>query len=161
MAEPWYSGIFPSLNSVNHCITSPRTNRYNCVAWAAGFDNDWWWPEGGYFWPQYAPREASMNAFLILFGGLGYERCNFHEPENGYERIAIFSKIRYGRQLPSHVSRQLSNGHWTSKLGKAEDIIHQKVSDVSGSVYGYPKMYMKRKIQHQNIQQHSPSIRWG
>ena len=37
--------------------------------------------------------------------------------------------------IPTHASRQLSNGNWTSKLGQSEDIEHT-LAALAGSVYG-------------------------
>jgi hypothetical protein len=36
---------FANLHSGNYRDTSPATEKYNCIAWAAGVDDDWWGPE--------------------------------------------------------------------------------------------------------------------
>ena len=40
---------FPKLDDTNHELTSPKTIKYNCVAWAAQNTQRWWQP--GVFWP--------------------------------------------------------------------------------------------------------------
>jgi hypothetical protein len=34
--------VFPHLRSTGYEIKSPRTRQYNCIAWAAGFDDQPW-----------------------------------------------------------------------------------------------------------------------
>ncbi|HEY7428267.1 MAG TPA: hypothetical protein VH682_28795 [Gemmataceae bacterium] len=36
--------LFPRLNGTAYRITSPASDVYNCIAWAAGETNRWWWP---------------------------------------------------------------------------------------------------------------------
>ncbi len=47
--------------------------------------------------------------------------------------------------VPEHAARQLANGRWTSKLGRAEDIEHQ-LHDLEGEVYGTVALLMKRLL---------------
>lgn len=35
---------FPSLADLGFSKTSPATSSYNCIAWAAGRTDEWWWP---------------------------------------------------------------------------------------------------------------------
>ena len=44
----------------------------------------------------------------------------------------------------THAARQLPNGKWTSKLGKAEDVEHESPEDVAGGVYGEVVQFMRR-----------------
>lgn len=69
------TNFFSNLNSQNHSITSPKSNRYNCIAWAAGCNSLWWWPFKSYYWPRGVPREVTVAAFLAAFATLGYEEC--------------------------------------------------------------------------------------
>ena len=51
--------------------------------------------------------------------------------------------------VPSHAARQLPSGHWTSKLGKAEDIRHSTLEAVEsdpnlGLGYGKVAVILKR-----------------
>src|SRR5207244_363796 len=37
--------LFPGLRGTSYRITSPPDSAYNCVAWAAGDQASWWWPD--------------------------------------------------------------------------------------------------------------------
>ena len=144
--SPWLKYL-PNLNDCNHQITSPRKNRYNCIAWAAGSDTRWWWPSGKGFWPYGIPREETLPAFLAAFATLGYEECQDGAVEEGYEKIALYARHNEALDLvPTHAARQLCNGRWTSKLGTQEDIEHLNVEDVNGPAYGSVVRYMRRGI---------------
>ena len=138
--------VLPNLTARNWGVTSPSTNRYNCIAWAAGDNSRWWWPEGSYYWPDGAPRECSLSAFLAAFGTLGYEECATPDLERPTEKIAIFAlqNVSNGSPQPTHAARQLSDGRWTSKLGPSVDIVHSTLHHVSGTEYGIPVRFMGR-----------------
>ena len=36
---------FPALVGTGYFVTSPATPEYNCIAWAAGETDRWWWPD--------------------------------------------------------------------------------------------------------------------
>jgi hypothetical protein len=42
-------GAFPNLAADGYTVASPKTQAYNCVAWAAGDVSRWWEP--GIYWP--------------------------------------------------------------------------------------------------------------
>ena len=141
------SDEFPNLHPQNYSITSPRKNRYNCIAWAAGCETRWWWPAEKGFWPEGIPREVTLAAFVAAFDTLGYEPCGDGSLEQGYEKIALFARKEHdGTLVPTHAAKQLSNGRWTSKLGALHDIEHLKVEDVNGPGYGAPVQFMSRPI---------------
>jgi len=73
---------------------------------------------------------------------LGYEECRDESPEEGYEKVALCGFGFYY----THAARQLPNGRWTSKLGKAEDIEHESPDDVAGGLYGEAVQFMRRRI---------------
>ena len=102
-------------------VTSPASPVYNCIAWAAADATRWRWPDafGLYYWPEQAPRAETLDAFVAVFGVLGYETCGDPHYEPAFEKVAIYAD---GRGRPTHASRQLENGHWTSKLGQEVDI---------------------------------------
>src|SRR5437660_8070954 len=62
----------PRLTADNYRETSPATWEYNCVAWAAGFTDAWWWPAPSRYWPEGLLREETLPAFLAAFGTLDY-----------------------------------------------------------------------------------------
>ena len=134
--------IFPGLAGKDFKVTSAKDADYNCIAWAAGVNDDWWWPgaPGRTHWPAGVPREERIEAFRLVFGTLGFELSSTEEMEAGFEKIAIFANTH---GVPKHAARQLPTGRWTSKLGKMEDIEHD-LRDIEGDVYGAVVLVMKR-----------------
>ncbi len=83
--------IFPNLGVYQ--VSSPPSEKYNCIAWAAGDATQWWWPEEGpgIFWPAEIPKEETISAFVAVFAHLGYSQCPNADNENGFERIALYA----------------------------------------------------------------------
>jgi hypothetical protein len=138
---------FPALQSKNYVITSPQSDIYNCIAWAAGDTSGWWWPDDpgqpeSSKWPVGVQRKDTLEAFREAFVTLGFATCDHDQLETGFEKIALFALA--GK--PKHAARQLPNGRWTSKLGPMEDIEHS-LDDLSGLVYGAVVLVMKRSYQ--------------
>jgi hypothetical protein len=135
---------FPSLRPGNYQITRPPTNRYNCIAWAAGDTARWWWPVGHsqFFWPPGIAREETPAAFEAAFATLGYVRCDSLDGETGFEKVALFADVN---GVSTHAARQLTSGRWTSKLGELDDIEHD-LRDLEGDIYGIVVWFMKRAI---------------
>lgn len=124
--------------------TSERTRKYNCIAWAAGDTEKWWWPLG-FYWPSGIPKETTLEAFIALFKSLGYEDCYTPELETGYTKVALFCK----QDSPTHAARQLEDGFWTSKLGEEIDVRHEfnELATVPqlANLYGDITFLMKKK----------------
>ena len=137
---------FPNLRNVGYRVESPRTGRYNCVAWAAGDSDRPWWPiyRRPFYWPE-EPRVESLPAFIRVFQGLGYEVCDNSNLEIGFDKVAIYVDKD---ESPTHVARQLPSGEWTSKCGDWEDIVHNTLEGLEGSypAYGRVACLMKRPI---------------
>jgi hypothetical protein len=134
--------LFPRLQADTFHVTSPRDRAYNCVAWAAGVTDAWWWPIGEEwepFWPDGVPREVTIEAFRLAFGALRYVPAESPHLQEGVEKVAIFAEVT----RPTHAARQLSNGRWTSKLGKGEDIEHE-LHDLEGDIYGTVVLVLQR-----------------
>jgi hypothetical protein len=144
----WSAGKFPNLKENNSAITSNNNNyNYNCIAWAAGRNDEWWWPDENHreYWPPKVPRKLIVSAFVQAFGTVGYVRCKNSNYDEGFEKIAIYaSKAAKGKLVPEHAARQLIDGRWTSKMGLDEDIEHLTVNDVAGPAYGRVVCYMRR-----------------
>ena len=127
--------------------TSPIDIKYNCIAWAAGDDKNWWEPDPAdiYYWPPSAPRELTLRAYKLAFESLGYIECDYGEIEDGFDKVVLFQK----GLMPTHAAKQIVSGphagKWSSKLGKNIDIIHE-LNGVSGESYGEPAIIMKRGI---------------
>jgi hypothetical protein len=143
MPDDVFERLFPALRQVGFEITSPRDQRYNCVAWAAGDVTRWWWPAESPFayWPPGADREESVASFIQAFAILGYERALSGDLEPQFEKVAIFAS---NDGIPTHMARQLRDGTWTSKLGSLEDITHPEVSGVEGADYGIVVVFLRR-----------------
>lgn len=138
MSAPDLESWFPNLRHSPYQITSPRDPSYNCVAWAAGNAQQWWWP-GTSFWP--GPAEETVGCFVSAFQSLGYEVCESRDLEPGFEKVALYCKDGE----PQHVSRQVHAGLWTSKCGKGEDITHT-LEGLEGSDYGEVTIILRRPL---------------
>lgn len=141
----WIERDFPNLSTTGYKITSPDTINYNCIAWAAGDDQRWWWPDSQNidYWPEEVPREVTLDAFKQAFQTVGYEVCQTDSLESGWQKIAIYAD---STGKPTHIARQLSNGKWTSKLGQDEDIEHENLEGLVGEIYGSVVCIMKKTI---------------
>ena len=131
---------FPNLSGSAFEITSPMNTRYNCVAFAAGDLNDWWWPvepEGQ--WPEGVARERTVTAFQQMFATLGYGPSESGDLASGIEKVAIYAR----EGSPTHAARQLNDGRWTSKLGDNVDITHT-IGGLEGDVYGKVALILQR-----------------
>jgi hypothetical protein len=131
---------FPRLTPYNHRVTSPPSIDYNCIAWSAGDMDHWWQP--GLFWPiEVQLTDCGIAVLQQMFKARGYEDGGKDTSfETGFEKVALFSDGLYD----TRAARQLANGKWTSKLGKAEDIEHDTPDDVAGGLYGDFIQVMKR-----------------
>lgn len=145
--EPYQEAFFPNLNRVEYRVTSDASTRYNCIAWAAGTDADWWWPDpdpdSDTYWPAAVAPEETLESFRAVFESLGYRECATDELEPGFEKVALFVDAD---GLPTHAARQLTNGNWTSKLGRWQDIEHQFLDALAGnaSLYGEVALLLRR-----------------
>jgi hypothetical protein len=135
--------LFPGLAAAEHRVASPTSDKYNCVAWAALDENRWWWPDaaGVSYWPPQAPREETLEAFVEAYRLLGYLPCDSADLETGFHKIAIYAR----EGLPTHAARQLPDGRWASKLGRAEDIEHATLAALEGRLYGRLAIVLRRR----------------
>jgi hypothetical protein len=135
--------VFPHLIEEGYRETSPATSRYNCIAWAVGATDAWWWPSpfAVHYWPEGVPREETLEAFVQAAATRGFVPAEDALLEPGFEKLAFYA--RDGK--PTHAARQLSDGSWTSKLGKHVDISHT-LRGVEGPVYGQVVGFMKRSL---------------
>ncbi|MFT4557125.1 MAG: DUF7689 domain-containing protein [Planctomycetales bacterium] len=132
---------FPRLTAENHQQTSEPDVRYNCIAWAAWDMEHWWQP--GIFWPLEISRdEHGIGVLVAAFKSLGFVECSDGTLQSGFEKVALYgSTFMY-----THAARQLPDGKWTSKLGKAEDVTHDSPGDLAGGPYGEVVEFMSRPI---------------
>jgi hypothetical protein len=134
-------GVFANLSDAFE-VTSWLTDNYNCIAWAAGDSQKWWWPdpEGESFWPRGIDRKDTVEAFIAAFGTIGYEPCDSHDLEAPFEKVAIYAT----GNSTKHMARQLSSGAWTSKLGEWWDIDHPSIEEIEGAHYGVRVQILRR-----------------
>ncbi|WP_324752100.1 DUF7689 domain-containing protein [Roseovarius sp. Pro17] len=136
-------GIFPNIQP-SALITSPQTEVYNCIAYAAGDMTRWWWPDamGMCYWPPGAMRLSTLPAFQIAYETLGFQLCADDSFVEGVEKIAIF----HLHNEPTHAAKLIDQGTWSSKLGKSYDISHSKtcLDDISANGYGEIAYFMQR-----------------
>ena len=146
MLGNWPPHELPNLTANNCDVKSPATKRYNCLAWAAGEDFRNWWPDpmGIGYWPPGIVRAVTTQAFLLAYGTLGFTLCFDGTLEAGVEKLAIYGKGQTGAEEPTHAAVQLETGHWTSKIGRFEDITHTTPNAVGGPVYGAVICYLAR-----------------
>ncbi len=164
--DPDLERHFPNLTRQVYEVKSnptPFTNAnivlpYNCIAFAAGDDKRWWWPDGVHYWPAGVTQEETVEAFIEMFESLGYEKCEKNNPahEPGFDKVAIYwTKVGNPWTLPkspTHAALQIHDGIWKSKLGEHEDIEHINLEcltgdDMTGRIepYGVPVQIMKRR----------------
>lgn len=134
----------PLLTKANHVVTSKKTYEYNCIGWAAGEDDRWWWPIGEppvFYWPPGVSKALTAQSFIDAFGTLGYKICANAELEDGFEKVALYL-TKEG--VPTHMARQLDDGRWASKLGPQWDIEHKTPAAVAGKAYGSAQVFLAR-----------------
>ena len=133
---------FPDLEGSGYQITSEIDYGYNCIAWAAGKTDNWWWPDEDGYWPEPKPAEITLGAVVAIFTSLGYEGCDTPDHEPGYEKVALYGKAD---DDPTHAAREIGPGLWSSKIGQNEDITHT-LDGLAGPLYGTPRRFMRRQL---------------
>jgi hypothetical protein len=142
--DPILEAAFPNLAARGYTITSPTATSYNCIAWAIGDTKRWWWHTsrgGGSYWPPGVPNEGSLDSYVRLFESHGYESCEDSEPQQEFEKVAIY--LSYDGRV-THAARQNRSGSWTSKLGRGQDIEHGTLDALDGPAYGQAVKFLKR-----------------
>jgi hypothetical protein len=130
---------FPNLETHGYRVASPQAIEYNCIAWAAGDDSRWWWPDDNAYWPT-SDRAVGVEAFLKAFAALGYTIADSDALEDGYERVALYARD----DRVTHAARQLRSGQWTSQLGSDVDIEHT-LPGLEGPLYGRVVLILRRR----------------
>ena len=134
------ANTFPNLASEGFAVVDQPSRRYNCIAYAAGDTNNWWWPDGTSYWPEWATQTDRMESLQEAFAGQGYERCDDGSTESGYQKVALYDLSGEMR----HAALQMPNGSWRSKMGQGPVIEHLSPGSLSGGDYGNPTVFMRR-----------------
>jgi hypothetical protein len=142
MSAPELEAEFPGLVSTAYEIASPHDPKYNCIAYALGDVNHFWYDANvkGYYWPPGEPSADTLEGWLSVFAIHGYEESDDDTLDPSYEKIAIYA----GNEGPEHVARQKASGLWTSKMGKGRDIDHATLAALEGDFYGKVVKIMRR-----------------
>ena len=96
------------------------------------------------YWPPGAPRDETLEAFMLAYETLGYVACHDAAVEPGFEKIAIYCRTDQGALAPQHAAIQTRDGCWSSKLGTSIDIDHWSLDVLNGPTYGRAVCFMKR-----------------
>jgi len=91
-----------------------------------------------------SPGVYAWGVITEAFQTLGYEPCGDADLEPDVEKVAVYAD---DNGSPTHAARQLVTGAWTSKLGREEDLEHQKLAGVEGEEYGHVVQVMRRPRQ--------------
>ncbi len=144
MATPrwmtWLNLSFPNLRNEGVNVVEPPSDRYNCVAYAAGDTSQWWDHTPRRYWPSYATRSARIESLQEVFAGLGFGQCDDDSFEPGYQKVALYEDDGEYQ----HASVQMPDGAWHSKMGEGPVIKHLNPESLSGGPYGEPTIYMRR-----------------
>lgn len=145
---------FPYLDRSDHKVTSPASNKYNSIAYAAGETFRVWWPDkyGIGYWPEGVDRVAAVEAFVEAYRTIGYAPCTDGNLEPGIQKVALYAARAENREQPTHAALKLESRCWTRELGSLEDIEHSRVEDMQGTSYGRVISYLSRpRTQRQPI----------
>jgi hypothetical protein len=144
MPEQDYDQDFPQLKTLGFRRTSEPAD-YNCIAFAVGDLDKWWWPSGreDEYWPLPIPDKVTLQTFVDGFAAVGYLRCSNAEPEVGLDKIALYAvdeeNVKHAAKLPA------GQQQWQSKLGPAEDIEHS-LPGLEGPCYGRVIAYFGKRL---------------
>lgn len=141
MLPPALVKKFPKLLADGAEKTSDPSKQYNCIAWSANRDKKQWWQpikeEPWDYWPPGIPTDFSFESFVLLFEKRRYKKCTGSHFEFFYKKVALYAD----EDGFTHVCDQLNSGAWTSKLAADEDIRHNSLEALEGSVgYEYGKV---------------------
>lgn len=138
--SPYLDGVIKGLDGWDYEVTSEPTHTYNCIAFAAGDDSIWWDPfeDEDYYWPEGAPRQYTLDAYLRAYELDGFARCDDDTVEEGHDKIALYVGDKGG----VHAARQIDAVYWKSKLGLLHDIQHPLNALVEE--YGAVRVFMRR-----------------
>ncbi len=142
----WLESLFPGLGGTTYRVTSSPTATYNCIAWAVGLTDAWWWPVDSparrTHWPAGVLALETIDAFRQALVTVGFGPSVDEQLEPGFEKIALFADAA---GVPTHAARQLVTRSWTSKLGQGDDIEHV-LRALEGSIYGTVVLVLKRPV---------------
>ena len=118
----------------------PPSDRYNCIAYAAGDTRQWWDYTPGRYWPPHATRSESIESLQEAFTGLGFKGCEDGSIDPGYHKVVLYED----QGVWEHAAVQMPNGAWRSKLGYGPVIEHRSPESLADGIYGGVNCFMRR-----------------
>lgn len=137
--------LFENLKVGDFQITSDRDLSYNCIAWAMGKADSFWWPDSDGAWPPGAERSVKVESFEAAFATEGFTRCDNGAPKIGMEKVALYTL----NGKPTHAAFLLPTGLWASKLGRDHDVHHHTLECIGGTserAYGAATHFFERPM---------------
>ena len=140
---------FPYLReSGQYKVTSNKTNRYNCIAWAMRLTDRWvdTVQSAGHWWPN-DKLDHGRQGLIHAFESLRFSMCTDNNRDLLYDKVALYFNPYNNRW--SHAARIINETDYHSKLGEGWDIHHSagekhlfKKND--NNTYGFVYAIMKR-----------------
>lgn len=94
--EQELEAVFPGLVGAAWEIASPRDPTYNCVAFALGDTDRWWWPlalpASAAHWPEDVPRAETVEAVASMLATLGFAPTDDESPSDELWKVALYAK---------------------------------------------------------------------
>ncbi|MGA7500657.1 MAG: hypothetical protein WBX00_28340 [Isosphaeraceae bacterium] len=144
---------FPELAAAGYVPTSDRTIVYNCIAWAAADETQWWECDTdgpinkpGCYWPPNAKHGVGIDALISAYETRGYTVCEDSSLESGFEKVALYAEHGEWRHAAKQLTEAPWSGCWSIKLGDLDDVRHVHPNDASGEINGHVICFMKRRI---------------
>lgn len=145
--------VFPDLASdYNFKLLSDRDDKYNCIAWAMGYDDRWvdCYDSPGHWWPNGVSKDMSPKSLIEAFSAKGFVLTDNPLPEKGYHKVVLYMSKLTG--LWTHAARVLTSDIEHSKFGKEWDgqhshnVLANTSKRYSNSSYGEAFAYMKKEV---------------
>ena len=143
----WLNVSFPNLRNEGFTVIDPPSDRYNCIAYAAGDTSQWWDHTPLRYWPSWATRSDRIESLKEVFSGLGFEEYEDGAAESGCQKVALYED----QGAWEHASVQMPNGAWRSKIGEGPVIEHRSPESLSGGIYGEVHCFMRRPLAEQGL----------
>lgn len=95
-------------------------------------------------WPIGILDDGSVESAIQFFETYGFTPTTLDDVsvEPGVIKIAIYGDD----EGYTHAARQLTNGKWTSKIGKLQDIEHDTLDALSSKAYGQVVQIMRKNL---------------
>jgi hypothetical protein len=134
--------LFPNLSAYEQ--KSDPSDLYNCIAFAAGIEDEWVDPLG--VWPDDIGKDDTVENLIEVYRRYGFEPCDDSQMELGFDKLAIYATD--GGVVYQHAARLHSDGQWWSKIGPDDDILHPTLEALECEQYGQVVKFMRRPTRY-------------